>query len=281
MPDRSEEPSIEELEAELGVDDAGATSSTDADDGDLGLDEDASAQYGDLLDDGPTNAGGGDAADASAGAADAPSTAGGSDADGGGLLSRLFGSGDESAADAGTDATVEPAAGSDALEGIDGIGGVDGVEGLDDGSPAAGGTASDAAATAANSGSRFAWLGSYFSLRVFLAALVATTFLGGVGRFFVPLIGGVAGLAAGAFLVALASGDGRYLEAGLAGALVGAIGTLAGGLSVAFATGAATRLLAVGGVGGLVLALLGAYFGNDLRAGLVGGSEDWSEEEEL
>lgn len=260
---------IEELEAELGMDDAGGAtdaggSSHDATGGeDLGLEEDPSSQYGDLLDDAPAERGGStDRGDATAD-------------DSGGFLSGLFGGSDadESArADETADtANATSGTGSDVLDDLD-VAGVDGTDA----------TASDAAtpdAASTESSSRLARLGAYFGPKAFLATAVAMVVLGGLGRTFVPLVGGALGLAAGAFLVGLASGQSRYLETAVAGALVGAVGTFLGGVSVAFAAGATTRLLAVGGVGGLVLALLGTYFGNDLRAGLVGGGDDWSEEQ--
>ncbi|SNR23203.1 hypothetical protein [Halorubrum vacuolatum] len=121
--------------------------------------------------------------------------------------------------------------------------------------------------------------GRWFSLRGFAIALVAIglgVFLGGM----LPLIGGTIGHAAGvllgAFLVGLVFSKRRYVETGIAGAGVGAgsallnvlgIGFLPIGLRYIQEWGLA--LLAVGGGIGLVLALVGHYFGRDLRAGVT------------
>lgn len=217
--------------------------------GSVGLDRDPSEQYADLLD-GDAAAGSDASADRGASAGVEPDAGSGSDgaggrSDDGGLLSGLLGDGDDPAAEAPESAGDAAARDSDA-----GAGGLR------------------------------ARLASYFSPRAFLAAALLATVLAGVGRVFVPLplVGGAAGVWLATFLVGLASGRGRYLECAVAGALVGALGAVAAGVSVAIAAGATERLLLVGGVGGLLAAVVGHYFGSDLRAGLVGGA-DWSEPE--
>ncbi|MGQ3329496.1 MULTISPECIES: hypothetical protein [Halorubrum] len=126
--------------------------------------------------------------------------------------------------------------------------------------------------------------GRWFSAKSFAVALAAVAlgvFAGGA----IPLIGGTIGSAAGvflaAFLVGLVFSAGKYVETGLAGVAAGAgtavtsvlgIGFLPIGIDYLSQWG--LPLLAVGGGAGLVLALLGHYFGRDLRAGLtadVGG----------
>ncbi|WP_418282553.1 hypothetical protein [Halorubrum sp. DTA98] len=122
--------------------------------------------------------------------------------------------------------------------------------------------------------------GRWFSIKSFAVAVIALglgVFLGGM----IPLIGGTIGHAAGVFLGAFLAGllfsTGRYAETGLAGAGIGGgsallnvlgIGFLPIGLQYVQEWGVA--LLAVGGGIGLVVALVGHYFGRDLRAGLTG-----------
>lgn len=136
------------------------------------------------------------------------------------------------------------------------------------------------------SGSRIGVDGRYFSVKALGIAgglLFAGTFLGSM----IPLIGGSIGRAAGLFLGAFAVGllfsERRYAEAGIAGAGVGAVSVLTGILSVGmlpvglhFLQDYGLGVAAVGGVVGLVLALVGTYFGRDLRAGLTGELPDSS-----
>ena len=122
--------------------------------------------------------------------------------------------------------------------------------------------------------------GDWFSLKAFVAAVLAVgvgVFLGGL----LPLIGGTIGPAAGVLLGAFLAGvvlpARRYAETGVAGAAAGAgtavlnllsVGFLPIGLDYVGEWG--LPLLAVGGGLGLVLALVGHYFGRDLRAGITG-----------
>jgi hypothetical protein len=122
--------------------------------------------------------------------------------------------------------------------------------------------------------------GRWLSLKL-LGVTVAAVAAGVVAGGLVPLVGGTLGAAAGillgTFLVGLATGGRRYVEAGLTGALAGAgtavsnvlgIGFLPIGLDYLSQWG--LPLLVVGGALGLVLGLLGHYFGNDLLAGVTG-----------
>lgn len=116
-----------------------------------------------------------------------------------------------------------------------------------------------------------------FSAKRFGLATVACAvgvFVGG----FVPLVGGItqyAGLLAAAFLLGL-TGRVRYLEAAPAGAVAAGVSVLLGTLSAGtFVLGVdlVRRYgLAITGVGvtaGLLLAVIGLYFGRDLRNGLT------------
>ncbi|WP_123620794.1 hypothetical protein [Halorubrum sp. CSM-61] len=121
--------------------------------------------------------------------------------------------------------------------------------------------------------------GRWFSAKSFVVALVAVAigvFAGGA----IPIIGGTIGSAAGvflaAFLVGLVLSARRYVETGLAGAAAGAGTAVTSVLGVGFLPIGVDYLqqwglplLAVGGGLGLGLALLGHYFGRDLRAGLT------------
>lgn len=251
MGNGSEEQTVEE---ELAALEAETDDSTDADlaaleaelddegalgEGDVGLDTDPSDQYAELLDD--TSARGGGGAGGRAGP-DADT-----DDSGGSLLGGRFGR-------AGDD-TADSSAPPDTATSVDDL---------------LGDRTGNSEATGGDT--------RYVSLRWFLGALVAMVLFAGVGRTFVPLVGGPLGLATGAFLVGLVSAGRRYLEILVAGVVLGGLATLAGSATVAFATGSVLRITAVGAGGGLVVSLVGAYFGRDLRGGLVGGSGNGSED---
>jgi hypothetical protein len=89
------------------------------------------------------------------------------------------------------------------------------------------------------------------------------------------IVGGPVGIFAGAFVLGLASGTARYVEFALAGALVGGLGAFQGTLFriAAFADVGFAPVFALAGGAGLVLAILGHYFGRDLRNGLTAGVE--------
>lgn len=121
--------------------------------------------------------------------------------------------------------------------------------------------------------------GRWFSLKSF-ALVVLVIGLGVVLGGAIPLIGGTIGPALGvllgAFLVGLVFSARKYVEAGIAGAAAGAgtavtsvlgVGFLPIGLDYLSEWG--LPLLAVGGGLGLLLALVGHYFGRDLRAGVT------------
>lgn len=110
-----------------------------------------------------------------------------------------------------------------------------------------------------------------FSLRAFLLLLVTSVagmLLAGMALPF-GSIGGLLGIAAVAFGSGLVSERRRYVEASVSGALASGISWLLGNL-VLTAVGPGVPLVAVGVGFGALAALLGHYFGRDLRAGLTG-----------
>lgn len=109
---------------------------------------------------------------------------------------------------------------------------------------------------------------AYFSPRVFLA--LAGIFGAGyfAGGMVIPFAGHLVGLAIAAFLVGTVSAERRYLEVATAGASVGAI-TAVFNFVVAFVAGFGTRLVIAGLTAGLLAAVIGYYFGRDLRDGLT------------
>ena len=143
------------------------------------------------------------------------------------------------------------------------------------------GTAEPASAT--SDAGRVGASGRWFSAKAFALSLVAVAagvLVGGA----IPLIGGTVGVAGGvflaAFLVGLVLSARRYVETGLAGAAAGATVAVTNVLGVGFLPIGidylqqwGLPLLALGGGVGLVVALLGHYFGRDLRAGLTADVE--------
>ena len=109
-----------------------------------------------------------------------------------------------------------------------------------------------------------------FSPRVFLVALVLTgvgVALGG----FVPILGAIlryVGVFFAAFALGAASERRHYVEAGLAGALVPALGTLLDYFALTIG-GVGAPVIAVAAGVGLLAGLVGHYFGRDLRDGLT------------
>ena len=160
----------------------------------------------------------------------------------------------------------------------------DGTAGSTDSADAdAGSSADSGSAAAASDAGRLGASGRWFSGKALALSLVAVAvgvFVGGA----IPLIGGTIGAAGGvflaAFLVGLVLSARRYVETGLAGAVAGASVAVTNVLGVGFLPIGidylqqwGLPLLAVGGGLGLVVALLGHYFGRDLRAGLTADVE--------
>ncbi|MFD1647275.1 hypothetical protein [Haloarchaeobius litoreus] len=122
------------------------------------------------------------------------------------------------------------------------------------------------------------WRG-YFNPKSFLLATLLLT-VGYVAGGFVPVLGGLAswaGLVGAAFLYGLGTSKGRYPETALAGAGVGLVTTVLTSLRfIAFANG--QLLLALGAGLGLVGALVGYYFGSDLRTGLTSDPDEFEDD---
>jgi hypothetical protein len=112
---------------------------------------------------------------------------------------------------------------------------------------------------------RFTLRGLGLSLVVCVAAFLGAGFV-------IPL-GGLAGLV-GVFVAAFALGlvgRGHYLELAVAGAGTAAVGALLDQLLLAAVADIAVPLTLVGGTAGLLAAVVGCYFGRDLRNGLTRG----------
>jgi FtsH-binding integral membrane protein len=163
----------------------------------------------------------------------------------------------------------------------DDLAGSGGEANADSGDAAAAGTSTESARSAGKTGDsgRVGVSGRWFSAKALALALVAVgagVFVGGL----IPLIGGTIGTAGGvfvaAFLLGLVLSARRYVETGVAGATAGAASAVTSVLGVGFLpigidylSQWGLPLVAVGGGVGLALALLGHYFGRDLRAGLT------------
>ncbi|MEF8828485.1 MAG: hypothetical protein V5A49_05590 [Haloarcula sp.] len=112
--------------------------------------------------------------------------------------------------------------------------------------------------------------GSYFSLRALLFAFGAVgggMVLGGL----IPLVPftELLGVLLGGFVYGLLASERRYLEVGLAGGVSGGVVAVLSLLPQLVAGLNGPRLFAIAGGVGLVLALVGHYFGRDLRNGLT------------
>jgi hypothetical protein len=109
-----------------------------------------------------------------------------------------------------------------------------------------------------------------FSLRAFLLLLVTSVAGMMLAGMVLPFgsVGGLLGIAAVAFGAGLVSERSRYVEAAAGGALASGVSWLLGNL-VLTAVGPGVPLVAVGVGFGVLAALLGHYFGRDLRSGLT------------
>ena len=106
------------------------------------------------------------------------------------------------------------------------------------------------------------------SLAMSLGVVVASMLVGGA---LLPLgdVGSVLGIFVGAFLLGVVSGKQRYLELVASGAVAAAISVVLGQLFLSAVANLAVPLAAVGAGGGAAAALLGHYFGRDLRDGMT------------
>jgi hypothetical protein len=120
--------------------------------------------------------------------------------------------------------------------------------------------------------------GPFVSLRSLLVILVASL-AGVIAGGSIPIVGSIGrflGLFAVAFATGLIGSRSRYLEVGVAGAVAAGVTFLLGTLTSIFAPVAVQVLadygVAIVGVGtgaGLLVSIVGHYFGRDLRAGLT------------
>ena len=117
-----------------------------------------------------------------------------------------------------------------------------------------------------------------FSLKAFLLStvLIAVGVVGGGAVPFVGTLGSLGGLFVAAFVIGLVAGERRYLETALAGGGIVGLSFAASLLSTGVLPVGMRFFreygLAFGGLGvglGVVVALLGHYFGRDLRDGLT------------
>jgi hypothetical protein len=106
--------------------------------------------------------------------------------------------------------------------------------------------------------------------RSFLVSFVVTVAFMSVVGTVVPLPGAnLLGVFAGAFLLGLASGRRRYLFLLLSGALAAGASALLDSAALAFLAGLAGPLAVFGAGTGALAAVLGHYFGRDMRDGLT------------
>jgi VIT1/CCC1 family predicted Fe2+/Mn2+ transporter len=112
--------------------------------------------------------------------------------------------------------------------------------------------------------------GSYFSLQALVVAFVAIGAGMTLGSL-VPMIPftAFAGIPVGAFLHGLLDSERRYAETAVAGGLLSGLAVATSLLPMLLAGLDGTRLFAIASSVGIVLALLGHYFGRDLRNGLT------------
>ncbi|WP_324664042.1 hypothetical protein [Haloarcula sediminis] len=112
--------------------------------------------------------------------------------------------------------------------------------------------------------------GSYVSVRALVVAFVA---IGGgmtLGSL-IPMVPftAFAGIPVGSFLHGLLDRERRYVETAVAGGLLAGLSVVTSLLPQLLAGLDGTRLFAIAAAVGLVLSLVGHYFGRDLRAGLT------------
>lgn len=128
----------------------------------------------------------------------------------------------------------------------------------------------DESATASDGPTLRERTGDVFSVRTFVVAL-ALTAVGVVLGGFVPILGAIlryVGVFFATFALGAASERRHYVEAGLAGALVPALGTLLDYFALTIG-GVGAPVIAVAAGVGLLAGLVGHYFGRDLRDGLT------------
>jgi len=168
-------------------------------------------------------------------------------------------------------------AGSSPDAGADEVAAVDDSRGGSDAASQPTATAGTDTATAPTDDRGFRRYFSPGSAGVSGVLVLAGALLGGLVP--IPVVGNLAGLlgvGAATFLHGTAAGDSRYAETVVASAVVGFLVALVTNPLLSF-TGIGVPLLAVSTAATVLVALVGHYFGRDLRAGLtkdVGGGGD-------
>ncbi|MCU4924511.1 DUF456 domain-containing protein [Halobacteria archaeon AArc-dxtr1] len=151
-----------------------------------------------------------------------------------------------------------------------------GVDGLSDswsGSPSEE-AATDSETSGDTSTSRLGSLGArlsptrYFSVGAFLVCLLAVGTGLFVGDLLVPVAGRLLGMFLAALLAGLVAPTRRYLEVAAAGISVGAVSSVFN-YAVLTLIGGIGSPLALGATAGLVVCVLGYYFGRDIRDGFL------------
>lgn len=136
--------------------------------------------------------------------------------------------------------------------------------------------ASDASESSESGGLRTR-LGRVFSPRAFLAALLLSVGGFALGQSVpilgaLPLVGqflGFLGVLLAGFVLGLGAKRRRYLEGALGGATAAGLAFVANALLFTFVSDVGLQFAAVGAGVGAVAALVGVYFGRDLRNGLT------------
>ncbi|MFC7153961.1 hypothetical protein ACFQPA_00640 [Halomarina halobia] len=110
-----------------------------------------------------------------------------------------------------------------------------------------------------------------FSPRYFLVALVLTAVGLVLASAFLPFVpgAGLVGVFVAAFGLGLLSGRRHYLELAVAGAFAATLSVFTDYVVFALVADAGATLAAAGAGAGALVALVGHYFGRDLRSGLT------------
>lgn len=113
-------------------------------------------------------------------------------------------------------------------------------------------------------------LSGAFSLRSFALTFAVTAGLMFLFGTFVPLpMTGLIGVFLAALGLGLVGSRSRYLELGISGAVASALGLVMSVFAISVATGSGLEFAAFGAGAGALAALVGHYFGRDLRDGLT------------
>lgn len=115
-------------------------------------------------------------------------------------------------------------------------------------------------------------IGRWFSPRFLVVAFVVLGAGVLIGRTVVPFLGGIGGLIGllvGGFLLGLIGGRRRYLETGLAGGIAAGVTAMLEFFVLSVLAGIGIPIVVIGTGAGVLVSVLGLYFGRDLHAGLT------------